>query len=412
MTALSLARPLAPATQTHEIDRISTPQGPVPRIYDEFWTAKQRQMHSLHYAVSYRASFKPELPDYFIRRLTRVGDTVADPFGGRGTTALQAALLGRRAISNDINPLSERITSPKLNPVTPQAIEERLAEIPFRAHRDLSKEEDLSMFYHPDTFLELVNLKNYLKRHRDPIDRFIEMVAISRLHGHSPGFFSAYSFPQISIPKANQVKINRTRGVEPEYRDIASRILKKGKSILKDGGVEEIRRSGLISRFTTNDSRKLKDWETGSVNLVVTSPPFLNQVDYIQDSWLEMWFCDIDSDKFRNQLVQTASLDEWKQFISDTLSELHRVLVPGGYLAMEVGEVRHQGELLNLEEVIINMTCNKQYNAGQYRVLQVLVQSQEFTKLANCFQVKNNVLGTNTNRIILMEKIASPVSRR
>ncbi|HNW34966.1 MAG TPA: hypothetical protein PKM25_08545, partial [Candidatus Ozemobacteraceae bacterium] len=65
---------------------IETPSGAVPRIYDEFWTAKQRQMHSLHYALSYRASFKPELPDYFIRKFTRDGGSVGDPFGGRGTT--------------------------------------------------------------------------------------------------------------------------------------------------------------------------------------------------------------------------------------------------------------------------------------------------------------------------------------
>ena len=405
MTALPLARLLPKTAKQPEFDRISTPNGAVPRVYDEFWTAKQRQMHSLHYAISYRASFKPELPDYFIRQLTRVGDVVADPFGGRGTTALQAALLGRRAISNDINPLSERVTSAKLQPVTADQVEERLEQIPLKAARDLSKEEDLSMFYHPDTYREIVNLKHYLRTHQDPTDRFIEMVAISRLHGHSTGFFSAYSFPQISIPKANQVKINRTRGAEPDYRDLSSRIVKKSKSILKDGASEEICRSGRQSKLTTNDSRNLKDWPTGSVNLVVTSPPFLNQVDYIQDSWLEMWFCGIDPASLAGRLVQTSNLDEWKSFISGTLKELHRVLVPGGHIAMEVGEVRYQGELLNLDETVISLACEKRYNAGQFKVRQVMVQSQEFTKLSNCFAVKNNVLGTNSNRIVLMEKI-------
>src|SRR5690242_12535008 len=68
---------------------------------NEFWTSGQRQAHSIH-EISYRACFKPQLPQFFIERLTSPGETVYDPFSGRGTTALQAALMGRRPIANDI----------------------------------------------------------------------------------------------------------------------------------------------------------------------------------------------------------------------------------------------------------------------------------------------------------------------
>ena len=57
MSALALLQNIS-----NEADYLMTPQGPVPKHCNEFWTAKQRQMHSLHYANSYRASFKPELP--------------------------------------------------------------------------------------------------------------------------------------------------------------------------------------------------------------------------------------------------------------------------------------------------------------------------------------------------------------
>ncbi|RCK77966.1 MAG: methyltransferase DNA modification enzyme [Candidatus Ozemobacter sibiricus] len=405
MNPLPLARPASGRSTAHRVGQIETCHGPVPKIFDEFWTAKQRQMHSLHYALSYRASFKPELPDFFIRQFSRPGDVIGDPFGGRGTTVLQAVLLGRQGCSNDINPLSERITYPKLHPVSIEDFEARVATLPLDLPRDLSKEEDMSMFYHPDTYREILNLRDYLKTHRDDIDRFIEMIAISRLHGHSPGFFSAYSFPQISIPKANQIKINQTRGVEPDYREVKSRLVKKARSALKDGRLEEIVAGGRKVRLTVGDARDLREWPTESVHLVVTSPPFLNQVDYVLDTWIETWFCGIDAKKIEDQVVQTPDLDEWMQFISDTLAELHRVLVPGGLIAMEVGEIRYQGELLNLDETVVSLTTSRRFNLGQYRVREVYVQTQEFTKLANCFRVKNNVLGTNTNRIVLMEKI-------
>src|SRR3989344_6709256 len=75
------------------------------KYINEFWTSKQRQGCSLH-EISYRACFKPELPRFFVQLLTNKGDVVYDPFAGRGTTVIEAGLMGRRVIANDINPLS------------------------------------------------------------------------------------------------------------------------------------------------------------------------------------------------------------------------------------------------------------------------------------------------------------------
>ncbi len=72
------------------------------RVVGEFWTAKQRQATSLH-EVAYRACFKAQLPNFFISKLTEKGDIVYDPFSGRGTTVIEAALLGRNASADHIN---------------------------------------------------------------------------------------------------------------------------------------------------------------------------------------------------------------------------------------------------------------------------------------------------------------------
>src|SRR5262245_16686490 len=75
----------------------------VPTFINEFWTAKQRAACSLH-EISYRACFKPQLPRFFIERLTGEGDAVYDPFMGRGTTLVEAALLGRVPMGCDVTP--------------------------------------------------------------------------------------------------------------------------------------------------------------------------------------------------------------------------------------------------------------------------------------------------------------------
>src|SRR5216684_2410741 len=68
-------------------DELASFRGPegkaceVPAFVNEFWTAKQRQASSLH-EVSYRACFKPQLPRFFIERLTQPGEVIYDPFMG------------------------------------------------------------------------------------------------------------------------------------------------------------------------------------------------------------------------------------------------------------------------------------------------------------------------------------------
>jgi DNA modification methylase len=98
------------------------------KIEDEFWTSKQRQEFPLHYILSYRASFKAELPDFFLfENFQNKATRVLDPFGGRGTTALQANLLRRIAFHNDINPISEKIAYAKTHPVSISDIAKRLS---------------------------------------------------------------------------------------------------------------------------------------------------------------------------------------------------------------------------------------------------------------------------------------------
>src|SRR5271157_6610629 len=145
------------------IDYVLIENKEYPRFINEFWTSKQRQASSLH-EISYRACFKPQLPRFFIALLTREGDVVYDPFGGRGTTAIEAGLLGRCVIANDANPLSKILTEPRFFPPHVGDVAGRLETIPRDGDR---ADRDLSMFYHPDTEREIVALRRYLLGRRE-----------------------------------------------------------------------------------------------------------------------------------------------------------------------------------------------------------------------------------------------------
>jgi hypothetical protein len=373
----------------------------VPTFVNEFWTSKQRAAHSLH-EVSYRACFKPQLPRFFVERLTRPGDRVYDPFMGRGTTPLEAALLGRLPAGCDINPLSRMLVEPRLFPPSAEDVVHRLKAIDLA--RAVEVREDLVAFYHSETLVEICALREYLMEREgdgrlDGVDRWIRMVAVNRLTGHSPGFFSVYTMPpNQAVSLDAQRKINTNREQTPPWRDVRAIIARKTRSLLADvehRTRETLRLRAADAQLLTGPAAETTSLAGGSIDLVVTSPPFLDVVDYAGDNWLRCWFCGIDPGAVR--ITMAKKLEGWKQAMADVFAELYRVVRPGGYVAFEVGEVR--SGTVRLEETVIPAAASSGFHPEL-----VLINAQDFTKTANCWGVTNNAKGTNTNRIVVLRR--------
>ncbi len=384
-------------------DTVNIAGADIPRFTNEFWTSQQRKASSLH-EISYRACFKPQLPAFFIRLLTEKTDRVYDPFSGRGTTVIEAGLMGRQVAANDINPLSRILTCPRFFIPDQHAVEKRLSEIPRNdaGHGDI----DLSMFYDAKTEEEIRSLREYLftkdeSGTGDDIDAWIRMVATNRLTGHSAGFFSVYTLPpNQAVSPESQVKINRKRSQVPQYRDTHALIIRKSRSVIRnitDGIRQDLRKSGKKGIFLTGDSRHTPQIAEESVALTVTSPPFLDIVQYSKDNWLRCWFNGIDDREIAQKITVTRSLTEWSMVMGETFSELFRVTSPGGHVAFEVGEVRKG--TIRLDEEVVPLGIR----AG-FECIGIVINRQNFTKTSNIWGIGNNNCGTNSNRIVLFKK--------
>ena len=385
------------------VEEIDVAGQSIPRFIGEFWTSQQRQALSLH-EVSYRACFKPQLPRFFIEYLTNEGDIVYDPFSGRGTTVLEAGLLGRKVIANDVNPLSAILSKPRFFPPELEVLMKRLDSIPMneKAEADI----DLSMFYHPKTESEIVSLKEYLNERsengtEDHIDRWIRMVATNRLTGHSKGFFSVYTLPPNQAVSADsQRKINSKMQQKPEQRDTRVIIYKKSKTLLS--GVtqddrKKLEHSGETARFLSVDARETKTMSSNTVQLTVTSPPFLDIVDYVQDNWLRCWFNNLDAEETAKKITMARSLEEWSAVMFGVFRELYRITKPRGFVAFEVGEVRNKQ--VRLDEHVVPLGVK----AG-FSCVGIMINEQHFTKTSNIWGIDNNEKGTNSNRIVIFRK--------
>ena len=374
----------------------NTRQCTTPIKQGDFWTAKQRCGHPIH-EVSYRACYKPQLPAYFIERYAEPGQLIYDPFMGRGTTLIEAKLLGHNVIGNDVNPLSTILTAPRLCEQNLENITQRIEQITLPEVE--IEDKDLLVFFEQQTLAELYGWRSYFKARQatgifDEVDAWLQMTACNRLTGHSKGFFSVYTLPPNQATTLNaQRKINAKRSQKPEYRNTKELILKKSKSLLRQGLPNNY--NATTSTLLCRSADATPEIQNESVQLIVTSPPFLDIVNYVGDNWLRNWFCQCKPEP--GKLWQLRKLEDWTAKMNASLKEMSRVLKPEGRIALEVGEVR-KGKLKLEEQIIL---------AGQAAGLKVeytLINSQTFTKTANCWGVRNNTRGTNSNRIVVFRK--------
>jgi DNA modification methylase len=368
----------------------------IPIKQGEFWTAKQRYGHPIH-EVSYRACYKPQLPGYFIKRYAEPGQLVYDPFMGRGTTLIEAKLLGHNVIGNDVNPLSTILTAPRLCEQNLEKITQRIEKIDLQ--RVEIEDKNLLVFFEQQTLIELYGWRSYFKARQaagifDEVDAWLQMTACNRLTGHSKGFFSVYTLPPNQATTLNaQRKINAKRSQKPEYRDTKKLILKKSKSLLRQKLPNNY--NATTSTLLCRSADATPEIQNESVQLIVTSPPFLDIVNYVGDNWLRNWFCQCKPEP--GKLWQLRKLEDWTTKMNASLKEMGRVLKSEGRIALEVGEVR-KGKLKLEEQIIL---------AGQAAGLKVdytMINKQTFTKTANCWGIRNNTRGTNSNRIVVFRK--------
>jgi hypothetical protein len=295
------------------------------------------------------------------------------------------------------------LTRPRLRPPRLEDVAQRLQQIDFAAPDEFP--EDLLVFFHPDTLRAIASLKKYLLARRaaaalDALDDWICLLALNRLTGHSPGFFSVYTLPpNQAVSVKSQRKINADRNQTPPPRDVPALILKKTRQLLRDCDTPTRRVLASVAPralLLTQPAARTPQIPDCSVALVVTSPPFLDVVDYATDNWLRCWFLGLDAKSVK--LTVPKKLDAWQAAMTEVFHELHRVLKPGGHVAFEVGEI-HAGKT-RLEEAVL--PCG--VAAGLEPEL-VLINDQQFTKTANCWGVANMAKGTNTNRIVLFRKV-------
>ncbi|MBX7143234.1 MAG: hypothetical protein K1X79_02170 [Oligoflexia bacterium] len=308
--------------------------------------------HSLHYSIALMEGCPAKIAQYCIERFSKKGEVVLDPFCGAGATPLEAALRGRVPYASDTNPYFVRVAEAKCAPSDLTEVTLTLQSLNVRKPIDIKVFSNFfSPFYDINTFRELVNLREFLHTQPSPVTRFIELTASGLLHGPSAGFFSAYSFPQISLRPELQKELNRKRNQVPDYRAIVPRILRRTASVLRDGLPSVMRSNVERGRFAVSDSRNLSYIGRPGVGLVLTAPPLPAEPNHVEDLWLRMWFSGIQG-VVPARGPAHATVESWLDFMNEALCEWARVVARGGRVALILRSVKVGAQDVDLDQLL------------------------------------------------------------
>jgi DNA methylase len=306
--------------------------------------------HPWHVMCSYLGSFPAPLARTFISMLSDEGGVVLDPFCGRGTTLLEARLSGRTPLASDSNPIAIALTRAKNVSLSVGTVLARIDELErvFDASLYLPEAQvqpdDVSLIYHPHTLAKLCYLRRRLVPATSPEDEFLIGVTLGIMHGGERQDGSS-SYASISMPNTFSmspgyvrrfVQTNRLRRVD---RDVFELLRNKVRSLFRQD--TSFLSSGLVCRADAKGLSSVAEFArfTGRVDLILTSPPYLDVVNYARQNWIRMWFLGEDPKEASETLDDNLTLGPWLDFAERTVIEMKRMLGPHGVIVLVVGDV-------------------------------------------------------------------------
>lgn len=239
--------------------------------------------HDLH---AFAAKFPPQLPRAFIRGLTDPGNIVLDPMMGSGTAVVEAFLEGRRGIGLDVDPLALRLARVKTMPADAGNLRQAGYKVISRANVLLAKggiiegkllerfdnrtKKFVDYWFLPATQRELMALVLAIQEvHDAPTRRFLDLTFSSIIVTKSGGVSRARDLAH-SRPHLDEAKVPKNA-----IEQFSLRLRKNLTSIA------QLKMNGITAAPVAGDAR-LMPFADGVIDLIVTSPPYANAIDYMR----------------------------------------------------------------------------------------------------------------------------------
>jgi hypothetical protein len=274
---------------------------------------------------------------------------VIDPFSGSGVVPLESLLLDRAVIANDVSPYAAALTRAKLHVPTNEILALATASNYVSRAKLLARGRNYRIdaprwvrsFFHPKTLAETKLLAELLLRGRQ---WFLLANLLGILHHQRPGFLSYPSSHLVPYLRVRKFPRHQFPGLY-RYRDVEPRLVRKiSRSYRRFSGFE----SDLKRVFSRESIFNLTP--SYDADVAITSPPYMNALDYGRDNRLRLWFLGINEYRSLDQLVPRNPLQFSK--LLDCLAHLLRRTIRGrGRAILVLGEVSGRHSSINTAQI-------------------------------------------------------------
>ena len=345
--------------------------------------------NKLHRIAARTGSFPPALANCLISKFSKTDDVILDLFSGRGTTLLEAILLGRRALGCDISQEAFILSKAKVKPASKE-----LASRYIRSKEDAVKSEgrnvnlrkipkSVAQFYHPHTLRQLVATFKVLNADcsfGNTMEKRLAFHAlgclIGILHGPSIMYLSlkcshAYSMSPMYVQRY-VLEYQRTHPGDKKFeapkRDVIDCLIKKSDQVALAASIlDQISTRGCDAYWM--DAKNFDPYKkrSNTIDLIVTSPPYLAAQTYPWDNWLRLWFLGHEYQAVQKEMrLITEDEQIYKQEMRCIFTKMFSLLKPGGLAFIIVGDVKKHRQkdrkpfikIVNLAEILVEDACS------------------------------------------------------
>ena len=317
-----------------------------------FRANKRLPIHSwFGYVAGYDANFVRSVIDQYIA--DQPDATVFDPYTGSGTTLIEAIDSGRDAIGTEINPFMAFVARNKtswgaypkdidtrsrefLSSVKPQVLSEfpnatldsfgggAVEDVKIKAKADIPGLANINNWYTDEVLEQLLILKGNIKQIEDDGFRSLCLLAFAAIlvDVSNGGYDPSLGYRRDSDGNIIKNQANVAKAFEEQLRGFVSDIIEK---VLNR---EEPYGDALV---LNSDGEEFPGLEDECVDLLVTSPPYCNNMNYIRQTrphlyWLDYW-AGRSRKKFEDnmmgsywQIARNQEID--MEYPTDTLQEV------------------------------------------------------------------------------------------
>ena len=316
----------------------------------------------------YPAKFIPQIPHHFIKKLSKRGDTIYEPFLGSGTTAVEANIQKRHIIGNDVNPLAVLISKVKTTPIDSKKllsldnlldrIHTQIKLLYTNKRKDIAKPQiaRLDMWFEDFVINELAIIKEEIKKITDQDLVDFCLIVLS-------GIIIA-----VSRQDSDTRYVRVFKNIKPfdTFNKFSKQFYKLRKIIIKSNDLI----NGGRSILKVADTRNSNIFSENTADLAITSPPYPNAYDYHLYHKYRLFWLGMNSYNLRqNEIGSHADYSK-----KNALNEFHfmqdmrkcflntsKILKTGSYFILVIGNSILKGRSIQNNEILRQATQNTSF---------------------------------------------------